>query len=133
MKKLVFLAAATLLATGCADKKDYEQAVMEQVKQDKDLQDYKIDPVIMTDCVVKESSTKMPGLFPFDPQRMMAYRNYAKMLKLNSSSDPKKTLDELRQDFGSAKDLAEAHSNFTETFVNCMAGLVTGAEQQKKD
>ncbi len=133
MNKKIFLAVVILLGTGCADKKEYEQAVMEEVKKDKDLADYKVNPEIMTDCVVSKTTGKMPGLFPFDPQRMLAYRYYAKMLKLNSSSDPKKTMEELRQDFGSAKGLSDAHSNYIENYVNCMADLVTGSEEKKKD
>jgi len=49
----------------------------------------------------------------------LAYRNYTKMLMLTNSADPKKTLEELRADFGSAKDLAEAHTNYTESLMEC--------------
>jgi len=84
----------------------------------------------MSECVVQTSAGNMPGLIPIDPERRTAYRNYAKMLKLNSSSDPKKTLEELRADFGSPKALADAHSNYTESVVECMSGLVTSTEPE---
>ena len=133
MKKKVLLATIVIMITGCADKQEYEQAVLDYVNQDKDLKDYKIAPEIMTKCVVTESSNNMPGLFAADPERMLAYRHYSKMLKLNSSNDPKKTLEELRTEFGSPKALADAHANFTETFMNCMSGLVSDTEEKKKN
>ncbi|MEY4209706.1 MAG: hypothetical protein RLZ92_84, partial [Pseudomonadota bacterium] len=58
------------------------------------------------------------------------YRNYVKMLQLNKSADPKKTLDELRVDFGSPKGLADAHANYAESVMECMSGLVTSEEEK---
>ena len=124
MKKfLIYITLVTLV--GCAEKQEYEQAVVEQMKQEKDIKDYKIEPEEMAKCVVETTSNNMPGLFTVDPTRLSSYKNYTKMLTLNSSSDPKKTLDELRKDFGDAKKLADAHANYTESVLNCMSGLVT--------
>lgn len=131
MKNIIAI-ALILLLSGCSEKKEYEEIVLEQMKQDKDLVDYKISPEEMTKCVVLTTSNNMPGLFPVDPARLTAYKNYTKMLKLNSSADPKKTLEELRVDFGSPKGLADAHSNYSESLVNCMSGLVTGTEEKLK-
>ncbi|QWF70629.1 hypothetical protein KEF85_15090 [Methylomonas paludis] len=131
MKKSLLCVLMLLSLTACSEKKEYEQAVLEQMQQDKDINDYKIDTATMTDCVVSTSSAKMPGVILIDPTRLQAYKNYTKMLKLNSSPDPKKILEELRTDFGSAKDLAEAHANYTESVVNCVSGLVTGTEEKK--
>ncbi len=128
MKKILVCLAMLSLA-GCTEKQEYEQVVLEQIKADKEISDYKIDPEIMTDCVVKTSADNMPGMFMLDPERLKAYKNYTKMLKMNSSSDPKKTLEELRNEFGSPRNLADAHANYTETFLNCMSGLVTEAEK----
>jgi hypothetical protein len=75
----------------------------------------------------------MPGIFAYDPKRMTAYRNYTKMLTLSSSKDPKKTLEELRTDFGSAKELAEAHSNYTESQMDCLSALIGESEEPTKD
>jgi hypothetical protein len=128
MKKI--LAGLAMLAlAGCAEKQEYEQAVLEQMKVEKDLKDYNIEPEKMTTCVVSTSSGNMPGMLPFDPERLTAYKNYTKMLKLNSSNDPKRTLDELRVEFGSPKNLADAHSNYAESVINCMSGLVTSTEE----
>lgn len=131
MKKLlpvIFL----ILVTACSEKKEYEQAVLEQMKVEKDIKDYNIEPEKMVECVVVTTSENMPGVFPVDPDRLQAYKNYTKMLKMNSSDDPKKVLEELRKEFGSPKNLADAHSNYTESVVNCMSGLVTSAEEGMK-
>lgn len=126
----VLLSLIMLGLVGCAEKNEYEQAIVEQMQLEKDIKDYKIEPVEMAKCVVSKSSEKMPGLLPFDPQRVGAYRNYVKMLQLNKSADPKKTLDELRVDFGSPKGLADAHANYAESVMECMSGLVTSEEEK---
>ena len=118
-----------MLLTACGEKQEYEQAVLAQFKLDKDVIDYKIDPNVMTKCVVSNSEGKMPGTMSLDPYRRKAYTNYTKMLQLNSSSDPKKMLEELRVDFGSAKKLSDAHSNYTESVVDCLSDLVSSSEQ----
>jgi len=118
--------------TACAEKTEYEQAVLEQMKKDQDIKDYKIEPERMVECVVVTSSKDMPGLVPIDPERRQAYANYAKMLQLTDSDDPKKTLDELREAFGSPKALADAHANYAESVVECMSGLVTSEEEGMK-
>jgi hypothetical protein len=128
MKKMLAVVVMFVL-TGCAEKQEYEQAVLEEMKLEKDIKDYKVEPEKMTECVVTKSSKDMPGMFPLDPERMKAYKNYAKMLQLNHSADPKKMLEELRADFESPKNLAEAHANYMESVLECMSGLVTSAEQ----
>jgi hypothetical protein len=128
MKKILVI-LIVMLMFGCAEKTEYEQAVLEEVTREKDIKDYKIQPEKMVECVVATSSKDMPGLIPIDPQRRQAYVNYTKMLKLNTSGDPKKTLEDLRNDFGSPKALAEAHANYAESVVECLSGLVTGEEE----
>jgi hypothetical protein len=131
MKKILVI-LIVMLMFGCAEKTEYEQAVLEEVTREKDIKDYKIQPEKMVECVVATSSKDMPGLIPIDPQRRQAYVNYTKMLKLNTSGDPKKTLEDLRNDFGSPKALAEAHANYAESVVECLSGLVTGEEENLK-
>lgn len=131
MKK-VLLVLITMLVVGCADKAEYEQAVLEQVAKDKDVQDYKIEPERMVECIVETSSKDMPGMVAFDPERRQAYKNYTKMLKLYASNDPKKELEELRSAFGSPKALADAHANYAESMVECVSGLVTSEEEAMK-
>lgn len=131
MKKLLVI-VGMLVLSGCSEKEEYQSIVLEQMKQDKDIKDYGIEPEIMTKCVVDTSSNNMPGVILFDPERRKAYKNYAKMLDLNKATDPQKTLKELRDSFGDAKSLAEAHSNYVESVVECMSGLVTGGEEKLK-
>ena len=133
MKKLLLISLAALLLPACADKNQYEQAVLAQMQKEQDLKDYKITPEYMTKCVVENTSENMPGIFALDPKRLMAYRNYTKMLTLSSSADPKKTLDELRTDFGSPKDLAEAHNNYTESLVECYSVVISKSEEAVKE
>ena len=127
--RLLSLLFCFLFLLGCSDKLKYEQAVLEDMQKDKDVLDYKIEPEHMAKCVIDTTYGKMPGFFPFDPNRLTAYRNYTKMLTLSKSSDPKKTLEELRKDFGSPQELAKAHSIYTESLMDCMSAIV----QEDKD
>ncbi len=129
MKKFLLVLGVASFLAGCSDKQHYEEAVLEQMKSEKDVADYKIDPQHMTDCVVDLTAKNMPGMFPFDPDRMTAYQNYTKMLNLHKSEDPKKTLEELRQDFGSPKALSDAHANYTESIMNCYAAIIMEKEK----
>jgi hypothetical protein len=133
MKKLLLISLSVLLLPACADQNQYEQAVLEQMQKEADIKDYKITPEYMTKCVVDTTSQNMPGIFAFDPTRMTAYRNYAKMLTLTNSTDPKKTLEELRVEFGSAKDLAEAHTNYTESLMECYSAVISESEKAAKE
>ncbi len=133
MKKLLLISLSVLLLPACADKNQYEQAVLEQMQKEADIKDYKITPEYMTKCVVDTTSQNMPGIFAFDPTRMTAYRNYAKMLTLTNSTDPKKTLEELRVEFGSAKNLAEAHTNYTESLMECYSAVISESEKAAKE
>ncbi|MDD5267660.1 MAG: hypothetical protein PHO08_11090 [Methylococcales bacterium] len=133
MKKLLLISLSVLILPACADKNQYEQAVLEQMQKEADIKDYKITPEYMTKCVVDTTAQNMPGIFAFDPKRLMAYRNYTKMLNLSKSADPKKTLEELRTDFGSAKDLAEAHTNYTESLMECYSAVISESEEAAKE
>ncbi len=133
MKKLLVISLFVLLLPACSDKKQFEQAVLDQMQLEKDIKDYKLSPERMAKCVVDTVSNNMPGIFLFDPNRLMAYRNYTKMLTLTSSKDPKKTLEELRVAFGSPKELAEAHSNYTESTLDCLSALIGETEGAAKE
>lgn len=132
MKKLLLIALPAFMLTACADKNQYQQAVLEQMQKEQDIKDYKIDPEKIAKCVVETSSGNMPGAFAFDPARMMAYRNYAKMLNLSKAEDPKKALEVLRNDFGSAKELSDAHNNYSESLVECYTALISATDEKSK-
>ena len=116
--------AAPVFLTACADKQHYEQVVLEEMQKEQDVKDYKIDPKYMAKCVIDTTYSRMPGLFPFDPNRMTAYRNYAKMLTVAKEKDPKKTLAELAKEFGSPQELAHAHSIYTESIMDCYTAIL---------
>lgn len=129
MYKILAVASMFLLMVGCDEQKQYKQAVFEQMQAEKDLVDYGVDIEDMTSCVVDKSSKSMPGFAPFEPMRKQAYSNYQKMLQLTKSQDAKKTMEELRQAFGSAKGLADAHANYSEAVVECMTSIITSGEK----
>lgn len=130
MKKRVLLFFCVLFLTACTeDKNNYQKAVLEQMQSEQDVKDYKIEPEYIAKCVVDTSTKNMPGLFPYDPARMTAYRNYTKMLTLKTAKDPKKVMMELRSDFGSAKGLADAHSNYTESVMECISAVLIEKEK----
>jgi hypothetical protein len=131
MKKIILICASALFLSACADKQKYEEIVLSQMKVEQDLIDYKIDPAHMTKCVVELSTKSMPGLFPFDPDRMTAYKNYTKMLSMSTVKDKQKMLEELRSTFGSPKELANAHSNYTESVMNCLSSIVMESEDEE--
>jgi len=133
MKKLLLISLSALLLPACADKNQYEQTVLEQMQLEKDVKDYNLSPERMAKCVVETSSSHMPGIFALDPKRLTAYRNYTKMLTLSSSKDPKKTLEELRADFGSPKALAEAHTNYTESMMDCFSAVISESEEAQQE
>lgn len=132
MKKLLLISLSALLLPACADKNQYEQAVLEEIIKEQDTKDYKITPEYMAKCVVDTSSQNMPGIFALDPARMTAYRNYTKMLTMSKAADPKKVLEELRNDFGSAKALSEAHNNYTESVMECYSAMISESEGTAK-
>ncbi len=130
MKKILLLGVALLLS-GCADKNNYEAAVLTELERDAktaDAKEYKMPLDKLAACIVETSAKNMPGIFALDPQRLTAYRHYTKMLTLSQSPDPKKTMEELRSDFGSPKELAAARSNYIESHLECMAMFVGGDE-----
>ncbi len=133
MKKILLLSVVALLLTGCSDKNNYTAAVLAELELDKKTagaKDYNIPQDKMADCIVAASSKNMDGVFALDPARLTAYRNYTKMLTLAQSADPKKTLEELREGFGSAQKLMEARSNYTESELECLTLFVANTNSE---
>ncbi len=132
MNKKLLILLLPLFLVACADKEHYEQVVLEEMKKEKDIKDYKIDPTYMAKCVIDTTYQRMPGLFAFDPDRLQAYRNYSKMLTVAIAKDPKKTLDELRKEFGSPTELAKAHSVYTESIMDCYTAILHENDAEEK-
>ncbi len=132
MKIKLLTLLLSLFLVACADKRQYEEVVLEEMKKEQDVKDYKIDPAHMAKCVIDTTYQRMPGLFAFDPDRLQAYRNYAKMLKMSLAKDPQKTLEELRKDFGSPQELANAHSVYTESIMDCYTAILHESDSEDK-
>jgi hypothetical protein len=124
MNKKLLILLLSIFAVACADKQNYEKVVLEEMKKEQDVKDYKIDPAYMAKCVIDTTYQRMPGFFPLDPDRMQAYRNYAKMLTVKAVKDPQKSLDELRKEFGNPQELAKAHSVYTESIMDCYTAIL---------
>jgi len=133
MTKRLLIFSFALFLSACSDQNQYKAAVLAEMQKEQDIKDYKIDPQNMTDCVVDLSSKNMHGLFPFDPTRMTAYRNYTTMLTVTQSEDPKATLVQLAKDFGSSKALIEARVNYSESIGNCLASIIMKSEEEEKE
>ncbi len=121
MKKIILISLSALSLIACSEKEQYQQAVFEQVSHDEDIKSYHLDPESITECIVDLSSKKMPGLAPFEPIRKAAYRSYTKMISLKKSESPAEVLKELKADFGTARGLADAHRNYSEAYLECIA------------
>jgi PBP1b-binding outer membrane lipoprotein LpoB len=128
MKKLLLIFLSTLTLTACAEKESYEQAILAELQKEKDVKDYKIAPESMAKCIAETSANNMPGIASFDPKRLQAYRSYTKMLQLTQAKDPKKALEELRTEFGSPQELAAAHTNYTESELECYTAVISKSE-----
>lgn len=151
MKKRLLILLPVLLLSACADKNQYEQAVLAQMQKEQQLQkeqglkDYTIPPEELTQCVVDTSASNMSGFFPFDPARLTAYRNYTKMLAYRNyakelvtvkTADPKQVLENARKqlvtDFTSEQALNEAMKNYAESLEGCYSAIISKSEEDEK-
>ena len=127
MKKLLLISFSALLLTACSEQQEYEATVLAQMRKDPDIQSYHLDPQRVTDCIVDLSSKKMPGFTPFELVRKTAYKGYTKMISIKTSEKPEEVLAELRESFGSAQALADAHRNYSKSYLECVS-TVTNLE-----
>lgn len=133
MKKLALISLSVLTLAACSEKDQYHQTIVDLVSNDEDVRSYHINPAVMADCIVDLSSKKMPGTLPFEPRRADAYKGYTKMISLKTSEKPAEVLSELRESFGSAKGLAAAHMNYSESYLECMSTLTNRALDDKEE
>lgn len=132
MNKKLLILLLSLFVVACADKEHYEQVVLEEMKKEQDVKDYKIDPEYMAKCVIDTTYQRMPGLFAFDPNRLQAYRSYAKMLTVTKEKDPKKAFDDLKKEFGNSQEISKAHTLYTESVMDCYTAILHESEPEKK-
>jgi hypothetical protein len=133
MNKLLTIFICSLLLTACAEKSEYREAVLDAMKSEQDVMDYKIDPEHMTDCVMDLTGKGMPGAIPIVPERLTSYKNYTKMLSMQTTENKKETFDELRSIFGSPKELLAAHNNYTKSVMDCINSIVMESDPGTED
>ena len=121
MKKILIISLAVLGLAACSEKDEYQKTVLEQISNDPDVKSYHLDPEAVAVCIVDLSSKKMPGFIPFEPRRKAAYKGYTKMIAIKTSEKPEEVLKELRESFGSAQGLADAHMNYSESYLECIS------------
>ena len=127
MKKILIISFSALILVACSEQQQYKETVLEQISNDPDIQSYHLDPQSITDCIVDLSSKKMPGVLPFDPMRKTAYKGYTKMIAIKTTEKPEEVLAELRESFGSSQGLADAHRNYSKSYLECVS-TVTNLE-----
>jgi len=133
MKKILIISLSALILTACSEKEEYSQTVLEQVQNDPDIKSYHLDPDSVTECIVELSSKKMAGFAPFEPMRKDAYKSYTKMIAVKTSKNPEEVLNELRETFGSARGLADAHRNYSASYLECISTITNrGLDDQEE-
>jgi len=132
MKKLALISLSVLTLTACSDRDEYKQTIFDLVSSDDDIRTYHLDPQTVADCIFDLSSKNMPGVLPFEPRRQKTYAGYTKMISLKTSKNPAEVLSELRESFGSAKGLSEAHMNYSESYLECIS-TVTNMELDEEE
>lgn len=131
MKKTLPLILITLLISACAEKEQFEQAVLKQMQAEKDLKDYNLDPEDMTSCIMDLTAKKMPGMFPYDPRRKAYYTGLSKLISVMVSDNPQKTLQEGQEAFASKKEAMQAMMNYTASEMDCIASLLAKQEPEQ--
>ena len=133
MKKILLISLSVLTLAACSEKEQYEQAVLEAVSNDPDIQSYHLDPEVVTECIVELSSKKMDGFLPFEPMRKAAYKGYARMISLKKAEKPEEVLKELKGSFGSARGLADAHRNYSESYLECISTVTNRVLDEQEE
>ena len=133
MKKILLISLSVLTLVACSEKEQYEQTVLEAVSNDPDIKSYHLDPEAITVCIVELSSRKMDGFAPFEPMRKAAYKGYTKMISLKKSEKPEEVLKELQESFGSARGLADAHRNYSESYLECISTITNRALDEQEE
>lgn len=129
MKKALILSFSALLLAGCNEEKTaFEETVLQSMRQDEDLKDYKIDPAEMAVCVIHSTEDKMPGLTSFDPRRAPFYDAYTKLIRMNGSENPEAALNETQAVFGSKKESMKAYLAYSQNVMNCISAIAAKSE-----
>lgn len=133
MNKFLLIFAAALLLSACSSPQqtDLKSALLQKLKDDSDLKDYKIDPAEIADCVVGEITAEIPA-YPGDPRRERFFQAYTKFVSINSADEAEKALAEFEELFGSKKAAREAAANITNHNMTCMGKAIDHSDGQRQ-
>lgn len=134
MKKIVWLFGLTVALSGCGGegKKSLEQALLDKMKSDTDISDYKLDPQQMADCMLDKITDSLP-LSAAGPSRSEFFDTYARFLTTSNPGDGQKVIDDAAKLFGSVQEARKAALSITEHEMDCISTLVSMQEPAEKD
>lgn len=129
---LALAALLTLAACGHKEKVSLEEVLLERLKSDSDLQDYKLDPQQVADCTIDAISDSLP-VMPTDPRRAQYFEAYAKFLGTPSSAEEaQRIFEEQKELFGSVQAARQAGLSVTEHIMTCMGALISAQSPEEK-
>lgn len=126
MSKTTFLVLLVGLLGACDAKQQalgLREAVLAKLQEDPDLKDYKLDPAVVADCVVKAISDEAPGITG-DPRRDTYFKAYGQMLSVKTPAEAEKILEQYKDFFGSAQGAREAALKVTDHIMTCMGEAI---------
>lgn len=129
---LTLLAATALTACGGEGKKSLEQALLDKMKSDTDVSDYKLDPQQMADCMLDKITDSLP-LSATGPSRSDFFDTYAKFLTVSSPVDAQKSIDDAAKVFGSPQEARKAALSIAEHEMDCISTLVSMQEPSERE
>lgn len=133
MKKLFLAILLVSLLPACStpEQNDLKSALLEKLKDDSDLKDYKIDPAEIADCVVGEISSDIPA-FAGDPRRERFFQAYIRFVNVHSPDEAEKALAEFEELFGSRQAAREAAGNIINHNMTCMGKAIDHSDGQRQ-
>lgn len=126
MPRMKFLFLLALLLSACGREPQHmglREAVLEKLRDDPDLKDYKLDPAAVADCVVKAISDEAPGITG-DPRRETYFQAYTRMLSVKTQAEGDKIVEEYKEFFGSAQAARQAALKVTDHIMSCMGEAI---------
>jgi hypothetical protein len=126
MKKIVFLLFTAVFLIACTQSKEktgLREALIEKLKDDQDLKDYKLDSGDMADCIVSEITDGAPGI-PGDPRRTRYLEAYTKFVSARSPADAEQAIKDYQDLFDGPKGTHAAVAKISDYEMSCMGGFI---------
>jgi len=132
MKKILVSLLVAMVLTACQqtqEQLDLKAALVNKLKDDSDLKDYKIDPKDLAECVFNEIAENAPGI-PGDVKRNRYFEAFTKFITVSSPSDAEKAVKDYQDLFGGVHETHQAATSVTDHIMSCMGGAVDAAKPQ---